>query len=47
MPAYRNLGGGSNVSNYEIGVGVITVTFGDGSVYEYTNARYVGHKAGP
>jgi len=34
---YKNLSGNSNVFGYEIGPGKITVQFGDGSVYLYTN----------
>jgi hypothetical protein len=34
---YKNLGGNSNVIAFEIGEGSITVEFGDGSVYLYTN----------
>jgi hypothetical protein len=37
MERYKNLGGNSNVVAYEIGEGEITVQFGDGSVYLYTN----------
>lgn len=37
MERYKNLGGSSNVVAYEIGEGAITVQFGDGSVYFYTN----------
>lgn len=37
MERYRNLGGDSNVYAYEIGQGSITVQFGDGSIYLYTN----------
>lgn len=37
MERYKNLGGNSNVVAYEIGAGDITVQFGDGSVYLYTN----------
>lgn len=37
MPKYRNLSGQSNVSSYEVGPESIEVTFGDGSVYLYTN----------
>jgi hypothetical protein len=37
MERYKNLGGNSNVVAYEIGEGAITVQFGDGSVYFYTN----------
>jgi hypothetical protein len=34
---YKNLGGDSNVVQYELSPGAILVQFGDGSVYEYTN----------
>ncbi|KYL30608.1 hypothetical protein A2I98_05945 [Pseudoalteromonas agarivorans] len=37
MEGYKNLGGNTNVASYEIGAGEITVQFGDGSVYLYTN----------
>lgn len=37
MERYKNLGGDSNVVAYEIGSGEITVQFGDGSIYLYTN----------
>ena len=37
MERYKNLGSNSNVVAYEIGEGEITVQFGDGSVYLYTN----------
>lgn len=36
MQRYANLGGGSNVVGYEIGVDWIRVQFGDGSIYLYT-----------
>jgi hypothetical protein len=36
MALYRNLGGNSNVSSYEIGPSLITVTFRDGAPYTYT-----------
>jgi hypothetical protein len=35
MERYKNLGGDSGVSTYEIGDGCITVQFRDGSVYFY------------
>lgn len=41
MEYYKNLGGNSNIIAFEIGAGEITVEFGDGSVYQYTN-----HSAG-
>lgn len=37
MERYKNLGGDSNVVAFKIEDGKITVKFGDGSVYEYTN----------
>jgi hypothetical protein len=37
MEYYKNLGGDSGVTAYEIGVGSITVHFRDGSVYLYNN----------
>ncbi|MGE6331050.1 hypothetical protein ACQKCW_10720 [Psychrobacter pacificensis] len=37
MERYKNLGGDSNVVAFKIEDGKITVEFGDGSVYEYTN----------
>ncbi|MQY51338.1 hypothetical protein HCX48_12470 [Rhodocyclus tenuis] len=37
MDRYKNLSGKSNIVAYEIGDGAITVQFGDGSVYFYTN----------
>lgn len=37
MERYKNLGGDSNVVAYEIAQGSITVQFGDGSVYLYTD----------
>ena len=36
MALYRNLGGNSNISSYEIGPSLITVTFRDGAPYTYT-----------
>ena len=36
MKPYKNLGGDSNVTGYEIGLDFILVQFGDFSVYEYT-----------
>jgi len=36
MERYKNLGGDSGVSAYEIGVESITVQFSDGSLYLYT-----------
>jgi hypothetical protein len=36
MDHYKNLGGNSNVTAYEIGNESIAVQFGDGSVYSYT-----------
>ena len=42
MEKYRNLGGNSNVSSYEIGEEQITVQFGDGSLYLYNYAS-TGH----
>jgi hypothetical protein len=38
MERYKNLGGDSNVISYELGNGSILVQFGDGFLYEYTNA---------
>jgi hypothetical protein len=38
MERYKNLGGDSNVMQYQLGEGLILVMFGDGSLYEYTNA---------
>jgi hypothetical protein len=38
MAKYKNLGGNSGVSSYEIGTDSIKVTFNDGSVYLYNNA---------
>lgn len=37
VESYKNLGGNSNVIAYEIRAGEITVQFGDGSIYLYTN----------
>lgn len=37
MERYKNLGGDSNVTAYEIGEGSIVVRFGDGSAYLYTD----------
>lgn len=37
MEYYKNLGGKSNIIAFEIGADEITVEFGDGSVYHYTN----------
>lgn len=37
MERYKNFGGDSDVSAYEIGQGSITVQFRDGAVYLYTN----------
>ena len=37
MERYKNSGGNSNVFAFEIRSGEITVHFGDGSVYLYTN----------
>ena len=37
MERYRNLGGDSGVSAYELGAGSIIVQFKDGAKYEYTN----------
>jgi hypothetical protein len=37
MERYKNLGGDSGVSAFEIGDGSITVLFNDGSEYLYTN----------
>ena len=36
MKPYKNLGGDSNVTGYEIGLDFILVEFGNSSVYEYT-----------
>lgn len=36
MERYRNLGGGSGVSAYEIGSDYIRVQFNDGAIYLYT-----------
>jgi len=36
MTPYRNLGGNSNVSAYELGSDSIRVRFGDGHIYTYT-----------
>ena len=38
MEKYKNLGGDSNVMQYQLGEGSILVMFGDGSLYEYTNS---------
>ena len=38
VPRYANRRGRSNVSDYEIFADGISVTFGDGKRYEYTNA---------
>ena len=38
MERYKNLGGDSNVAQYQLGEASILVMFGDGSLYEYTNA---------
>jgi len=37
MERYKNLGGDSNVVEYEIGAEEIIIQFGDGSIYLYTN----------
>lgn len=37
MEKYKNFGGDSGVSSYEIGQGSITVQFKDGAIYLYTN----------
>lgn len=37
MERYKNLGGDSGVSAFEIGEGSISVLFSDGSEYLYTN----------
>ena len=37
MEQYKNLGGDSGVTAFEIGDGSITVHFNDGSQYLYTN----------
>ncbi|MDH4555601.1 hypothetical protein E8F11_10495 [Pseudomonas sp. BN417] len=37
MERYRNLSGNSNVVAFEIGAGFITVQFGDGMKYLYTD----------
>jgi len=37
MERYKNLGGDSGVHAYEIGVDSITVKFGTGKVYLFTN----------
>jgi hypothetical protein len=37
MERYKNLGGNSGVSAYEVAQGSITVQFKDGSVYTYTS----------
>lgn len=37
MERYKNLGGGSGVSAYEIGADSITVQFSSSAVYRYTN----------
>lgn len=39
MERYKNLGGDSGVSAYEIGDDSITVQFNDGAVYLYTNRK--------
>ena len=36
MTRYLNLGGNSNVKNFEIGETHIDVQFGDGSIYRYS-----------
>lgn len=38
MERYKNLGGNSGISAYEIGDDSITVQFSDGGVYLYTNS---------
>lgn len=38
MERYKNLGGDSGISGYDIGEGAITVHFNDGAAYLYTNA---------
>ncbi len=43
MEKYKNSGGNSNVTHYEIGSGFIRVRFFDGSIYKYTNSS-VGHQ---
>lgn len=37
MERYKNLGGDSNIVAYELGQSSITVQFGDGSIYLYTD----------
>lgn len=37
MERYKNLGGNSNIMSYELSNSEITVQFGDGSIYLYTN----------
>lgn len=39
MKKYKNLGGGSNVSRYDIAGDSITIEFIDGSVLKYTNKK--------
>jgi hypothetical protein len=39
MERYSNLGGDSNVTQFEIGPGSIVVEFGDGSRYLYDSMR--------
>jgi hypothetical protein len=38
MQTYKDLGGDSGVTGFEIGQDSITVQFHDGSIYLYTNA---------
>jgi hypothetical protein len=37
MERYRNLGGSSGITAYELGAGTIVVQFKDGWKYEYSN----------
>ncbi|MCF8355624.1 MAG: hypothetical protein K9H48_14320 [Melioribacteraceae bacterium] len=43
MARYKNLGGDSGISSYEIGADSIEVTFNDGSVYLYNYASAGKH----
>jgi hypothetical protein len=43
METYKNLGGDSNVSSFEIGNDYIKVEFNDGAIYVYTYASASNH----
>lgn len=44
MEIYKNLGGDSGVTAYELGTNSITVRFKDGAAYLYTNQSAGSHK---